>query len=146
LARRMKTAQQARARYTKGVTQAGPDYTAGIQNSSSWVEGALAAKQRRDTGLQQAIADGRIDAGIQNKGDAGWKTATLAKGPTNYTQSVATAGPAYEAGMNRAMQYQQAAQSATANMDTSTRAGRIAKMAAYVNAVADAAQQAKTGR
>jgi len=146
LARRMKTAQQARARYASRVTQAGPDYTAGIQNASSWVEGALNAKARRDAGLQQAIADGRIDAGIQNVGDAGWKSKTLAKGPTNYTQSVATAGPAYEQGMQKAMQFQQAAQAATASMDTSTRAGRIAKMAAYVNAVADAAQQAKTGR
>lgn len=133
-------------RYQKGVTQAGPEYKDGIQNAGSWVDGSMAAASRRDAGLQQAIADGRINRGIQATGDAGWKTKALAKGPTNYTQSVATARPAYERGMTRAQAYQQAAQAATANMDTSTRAGRIAKMAAYVNAVADAKEADRAGR
>lgn len=142
----MKTASQAREKYQRRVGAAGPDYTAGIQNAGSWVEGAIAAADRRNAGLQQAIADGRIDNGIREKGDAGWKTAALAKGPTNYTQSVAQAGPAYERGMSVAMQDQQAAQAALANMDRTTRAGRIAYAAAWQNFIADRAEQRKTGR
>ena len=142
----MKTAQQATDKYTKRVQQAGPDYTAGIQNSGSWVEGALAAAARRNAGLQQAIANGSIDRGIQNKGDGGWKTATLAKGPTNYTNSVQQAGPKYNAGMNKAMAFQQAAQSATANIDTSTQSGRLQKMMVWAQTVSQQAQAAKGGQ
>lgn len=142
----MKTASQAADKYQRRVTQAGPDYTAGVQGAGSWVEGATAAANRRNAGLQQAIADGRIDAGIVRKGDAGWKAATLAKGPTNYTNSVQNARPKYEAGMNRAMQYQQAAAAATGNIDTSTPAGREQKMLVWLQTVREQAQAAKTGR
>lgn len=146
MARKMKTAQQAGDKYQRRVTQAGPDYTQGVQNAGSWVDGALAAAGRRNVGLQQAISDGSIDAGIRNKGDAGWKTATLAKGPQNYTQSVQNARPKYEAGMNRAMQFQAAAAAATANIDTSTEAGREQKMMVWIQTVRDQARQARTGR
>lgn len=145
MARRMKTAQQAGDRYSKRVTQAGPDYTAGIQNASSWSEGALAAAPRRNAGLQQAIAEGRIDRGIQNVGDAGWKTKTLAKGPAAYTASVQTATPRYVAGMQKAMGFQQAAAAATASIDTSTRAGRLQKMAVWAQTVAEQSDAAKRG-
>jgi hypothetical protein len=141
--RKMKTVQQSGDKYQRGVTNAGPDYTAGIQNGSSWVEGATAASGRRNSGLQQAIADGRIDRGIARKGDAGWRAAALAKGPQNYTQSVARARPAYEAGMGKAMQYQQAAQAATANIDTSTPAGRLQKMMTWVETVRQQSEAAK---
>lgn len=142
----MKTAQQAGDKYNKRVTQAGPDYTAGIQNAGSWVEGALAASNRRNAGLQQAIANGTIDAGIQNKGDAGWKSATIAKGPTNYVNSVQNATPAYVAGMNKAMAYQQAAAQATAGIDTSTLEGRLQKQTVWARTVAQAKAQATGGR
>lgn len=145
MARRMKTAQQAADKYSSRVTQAGPDYTAGVQNAGSWQEGALAAAQRRNAGLQQAIASGAIDRGIQQTGDAGWKTKTLAKGPQNYTNSVATAKPAYLNGMTKAMGYQQQAQQATAGIDTSTLAGRLQKMMVHAQTVSDLAKQAKGG-
>lgn len=141
----MKSAQEAGDKYGTRVTGAGPDYTKGVQNASSWTEGALAAAPRRNAGLQAAIASGAIDRGIQATGDSGWKTKTLAKGPQNYTQSVAQAKPAYVQGMTQAMQYQQAAQQATAGMDTSTLEGRIAKSAAWQRAVAEAKRQAKGG-
>lgn len=145
MARRMKTAQQAADKYGTRVTQAGPDYTAGVQNAGSWVEGAIAAANRRNAGLQAAIASGSIDRGIQSTGDAGWKSKTLAKGPTNYTNSVQNAKPAYLNGMSRAMQFQQAAQQATAGIDTSTLAGRLQKAQVWAQTVAAQAAQAKGG-
>lgn len=146
MARRMKTPAQAADRYQKGVAGAGAAYTAGVQNSGDWAQGALDAAARRNAGLQQAIADGTIDAGIQATGTAGWRARTLAKGPQAYTQSTATARPRYEQGMNRAMQYQQNAAAATASIDTSTAAGRDQKMLAWINSVRDQARAAKTGR
>lgn len=146
MARKMKTAAQATERYKKGVQNAGPAYTQGIQNSGDWAQGALAAAARRDAGLMQAISDGTINAGITAKGTPGWRAAALAKGPTNYTQSVAQAGPKYEQGMNRAMQYQQNAASVTASIDTSTAAGRDQKMLAWVQSVREQARAAKSGR
>lgn len=146
MARKMKTAGQAADRYQKGVTNAGPDYTTGVQNAGSWVEGAIAAAPRRNAGLQRAISSGSIDAGIQRTGDAQWRQKTLAKGVNNYTASVQSARPKYEAGMNKAMQFQQNAQAATANIDTSTPQGRLNKMMAWVQSVSDQAQAAKAGK
>lgn len=145
MARKMKTPSMAADKYQRGVTNAGPDYTAGVQNSGSWVEGALGAAQRRNAGLQQAIQSGAIDKGIQKRGDASWRQATLSKGVQNYTQSVAQARPKYEAGMNKAMQFQQNAAAATANIDTSTPAGRTQKMVAWINSVREQAAAAKQG-
>lgn len=146
MARKMKTAAQAADRYQKGVSGAGTAYTQGVQNSGDWEQGAIAAAARRNQGLMDAISSGSIDAGITRKGTAGWRQATLAKGPQNYTQSVSTARPKYEQGMNRAMQYQQNAAAATANIDTSTPAGRDQKMLAWINSVREQARTAKTGR
>lgn len=142
----MKTAAQSTDRYKKGVAGAGPDYTKGIQDAGSWAQGSHDAAARRDAGLQQAIAEGRIDRGIDRVGDAGWKAKTLAKGPQNYTQSTATAGPAYQRAAEINMQDQQSAAAALASMDTSTRQGRIAKSAAWQNYVADQAAARKSGR
>lgn len=146
MARRMKTAAQSRERYQKGVSGAGTAYTQGIQNSGDWAEGALQAAQRRNQGLLDAINDGRIDQGITNRGTQGWRAAALAKGPQNYTQSVQTAGPKYEAGMQIAMQYQAQAASETASIDTSTEAGRDQKMLQWAQSVRRQARARKTGR
>ena len=146
MARRMKTAAQAADRYQKGVQGAGAAYTAGVQNSGDWAQGALDAANRRNAGLMEAINSGAIDQGITNRGTPGWRQATLAKGPTNYVQSTATARPKYEQGMQRAMQYQQNAAAATASIDTSTASGRDQKMLAWINSVRDQAKAAKTGR
>lgn len=146
MARRRKTNAEAADRYGKGVGAAGPAYTAGIQKAGSWVEGSIAASARRDAGLQQAIAEGRINRGIQDKGDAAWKAAAQGKGAQAYTQSVANARPKYEAGMNRAAAYQQAGDAAVAGMDNSTLEGRLAIMVTRARAVAQAKQAALSGR
>lgn len=146
MARKMKTAAQATDRYKKGVSGAGTAYTQGVQNSGDWEQGALASSARRNAGLLDAINNGTIDAGISRRGTAGWRAATLAKGPQNYTQSVQTAGPKYQAGMERAMSYQAQAQAETANIDTSTEAGRDQKMLAWAQSVRRQARAAKQGR
>lgn len=132
-----KSQADAQDKFQRRVAQAGPDYQKGVQNASNWSANAQAAAPRRNAGLQQAIADGRIDAGIARTGDAGWKSATLGKGVNNFTQAAAKAGAKYAAGYGRLVGYLNAAQQATANMDTSTRAGRIAKASAWQQIVGE---------
>ncbi|MEO7002003.1 MAG: hypothetical protein ABI068_09260, partial [Ktedonobacterales bacterium] len=118
----------------------------GVQNATGWAENAVAAGARRNAGLQRAIADGRIDVGIQRTGDQGWKTATVAKGVPAWTANTPKAAAKYQAGMQRVYGYLQAAQQATAGMDTTTVEGRIAKAAAWQRVVSEQAQAAKAGR
>lgn len=140
-----KSAADAAEKFSRRVSQAGPDYQKGVQNASNWAANARAAKARRDAGLQAAIADGRIDAGIDRVGDAGWKSATLAKGVSNFTAAATKAKDRYAAGYARLLGFLSAAQSATANMDTSTREGRIAKMGAWARVVGQQSDAHKTG-
>lgn len=139
----MKSPAESQAKWQRRVGQATQDYQTGIQNASGWADAAQAAGARRDAGLQQAIADGRINAGIARTGDAGWKSKTLAKGPAAWTQGVQNAGAAYLAGANKNAQYQQAAAAATANIDTTTLAGRLQKAQVWQQTVAEQANAAK---
>lgn len=146
MAGKMKTPDQAASKYARRVQGAAQDYQQGVQQATGWAANSLAAAPRRNAGLQAAIANGTIDRGIQNTGDAGWQAATLAKGPAAWTASVAKAQPAYQAGMTKAMSYQQAAQAATAGIDTSTLAGRLQKAQVWAQTVAHQAAAAKGGR
>ena len=138
-----KSAADAQEKFTRRVGQAGPDYQKGVQNATNWSANAQAAAPRRNAGLQRAIAAGTIDAGIARVGDAGWKSATLAKGVANFTANAQKAGARYAAGYQRLLGFLQAAQSATANMDTSTRAGRLAKAQEWGRIVGEASDSAK---
>lgn len=141
-----KSQADAQDKFSRRVAAAGPDYQKGVQNANNWAANAQAAAPRRNAGLQRAIANGSIDAGIARKGDAGWKAATLAKGVTNFTGAAAKAAQAYGAGYAKLVGYLQAAQAQTQNMDTSTRAGRLAKAAEWGRIVGEAADAAKAGR
>jgi len=63
-----------------------------------WEKETLAAKERRDAGLREAIADGRIDRGIRKSGLEGWRKATVTKGPARWAEGVTLAEPDYKAG------------------------------------------------
>jgi len=140
-----KTPQAATDKWQRRVAQAGQDYATGIQNATGWADKSVAAAGRRNAGLQSAIANGTIDAGIQRTGDAGWKTKTVAKGPANWTSGVAKAAPAMLAGQQRLSGYLAAADAAVANMPTDTPEQRAQKSMTYQLAVHRAAQAAKTG-
>lgn len=115
------------AKWQRNVSQAQQYFQSGVQRATGWAEGAIAAGPRRDAGLQQAIADGRIDAGIRRVGDGGWKQATITKGVANWTAAVAKSGDKFSAGLSKVYAMLDAAQAATANIDTSTIEGRLEK-------------------
>lgn len=140
-----KSPQAATDKWQRRVAMAGQDYAAGIQNATGWAQNSQAAAGRRNAGLQQAIANGTIDAGIQRTGDAGWKTKTVAKGPANWTAGVAKAQAAMLSGQQRLAGYLAAADAAVANMPRDTVDQRTARAQAYQLAVHRAAQAAKSG-
>lgn len=133
------------AKWQRNTSNAQQYYQAGVQRATGWAEAAVAAGPRRDAGLQQAIADGRINAGIQRVGDAGWKTKTLAVGPANWSAAVQRSGDAMAKGMQTVYGMLQAAQSATSGIDTSTFEGRMSKMVEHARAMHEQAVARKRG-
>lgn len=138
-----KTEAQATDKWKRNTAAAGQYYQQGIQNATGWADKATQASNRRNAGLQQAIANGTIDAGIRRTGDQGWKNKTLAKGPQAWQAGVAAGAGAYAQGIAKAMQDQSAADQAVAGMDTSTVEGRVAMAAARALAAHRSAQQRK---
>lgn len=133
------------SKWKSRVAQSGSYYQAGVNNPQvDWAGPAVAAAPRRNAGLQAAIADGRIDAGIQRAGTAKWRANTLAKGVSAWTNNTPNAAAQYQAGMTRVYGYFTQADQATANMPTTTRADRIAKASAFLDAVGSAADAYKS--
>lgn len=79
--------QQFVTNWQQGTQAAQPKYSQGIQNSQDWAGPTVNAIPQMVAGIQQAFQDGRIAAGINNLGTAGWRTATLAKA-SNWYQGV----------------------------------------------------------
>ena len=138
-----KTPAEALQKWQQRVSGAQQYYQQGVQNSKDWAAAAQAAGPARDAGLQQAIATGSIDRGIQRLGTAGWRSKTLAKGPQNWASAVASAGPAYMTGIQRAYTYLDQADAAVANMPRGGFADNVQRMVTYVTTVHQAAQQYK---
>lgn len=142
-----KTVQQAADKWAQRVSQSGQFYQAGVNNSAvDWAGPAVAAADRRNAGLQQAISDGRIDAGIQRAGTAKWRANTIAKGVAAWTTNTPKAAPAFAAGLTKVYNYFSAADSVVANMPRTTREQRIARASAFLREVGNQADAAKAGR
>jgi hypothetical protein len=133
----------AAAKFQRRIGQAGQDYTAGVQKAQGWASAAMAAKPRRDAGLQAAIANDSINKGIQNAGDAKWRANALAKGAPAWVAAAPRAAANYQSAVGKVFGYLANAQTATASMDTSTVQGRIAKAGAYQLSMHQQAQAAK---
>lgn len=126
-------------RWQQGTATAQQRYTQGVQTSKDWATLAVAAAPARNAALQQAIASGAIDRGIQKIGTAGWRAKTLAKGPQNWLTGVQASGAAYTAGVQRLYGYLDTADNAVANMPRGSFAENMARMQAYVTSVHDSA-------
>jgi hypothetical protein len=107
----VKTAQQAATNWSGSSTRAATAYSDGVQQTTAdWASLATAAVPRMVQGFNEAAASGRIQAGIQAVGTAGWKSATVAKsnnfitgfqaGASNYSAAAAKFIPAIQAGVS----------------------------------------------
>lgn len=142
-----KSVSDAVAKWQQRVSQSGQFYTAGVQNPGvDWAGPAVAAGARRDAGLQQAMADGRIDAGIQRAGTAKWRANAISKGAQAWTTNTPKAAPAFSAGLQRVYGYFNAADQAVASMPRDTREQRIARASEFLRTVGSQADAFKSGR
>lgn len=128
MARTRPSAQQVADKTVKNAQAAGPYYQTGVQNATGWLEASLAAADRRNAGLQRAIAEGTIDAGLQRAGDATWKAATLGRGVANWTNAMSspTVKQRIAQGAQTNMSMIAAVDSATASMPRDTLEQRLA--------------------
>jgi hypothetical protein len=75
------TPQQIAAKWAAGVTNGVENYRAGVAAVSvAPTESAIAAIPRYVEGVNRAVADGRVEAGLRRVTLADWQRATLDKG------------------------------------------------------------------
>lgn len=142
-----KTVAQAASKWQSRVAGAQQYYSDGVQNSKDWAAAALEAAPARNAALQAAISSGSIDRGISRVGTAGWRSKTLAKGPTAWMQAVSspTGLQAYTSGLQRAYGYLDQADAAVSSLPRGGYANNRARMLAYIDAVHSASEAYKAG-
>lgn len=139
-----KSIQDAVSKWQTRVAASGQFYQQGVSNPNvDWAGPAVAAADRRNAGLQRAIAEGRIDAGIQRAGTAKWRSGAQSKGVAAWTANTPKAAPLYQQGLTKVYGYFNAADAAVANMPRTTRAERIARAGAFLESVGAQADAAK---
>lgn len=145
MARQRMSEAEIAAKWKRRATGAQQDYQRGVQGATGWAEGALNAVPRTHAGLQQAIAENRIAAGVQRAGDSKWKNATVTRGVANYASGI-TAGEAnMAAGARRVLSMLSEADAATAGIDTTTLEGRLEKARVHALTMSQAAARQKRG-
>lgn len=91
----MKTAQQMADKFTRALADSGKAFTEGIQGvTRSPAEAAIAAAPKYESRIQEAIREGRYQAGLQGVSLEGWKQAAKA-GASKLTSSAQQAGQKY---------------------------------------------------
>lgn len=76
----MKTAQQAAANWAASAGRAASDWAQGVQNySGDWAGATVSQQAILLQNVTQAISSGAWAAGVQRRGTAGWKAATVSK-------------------------------------------------------------------
>ncbi len=89
-------------KYTKRASAAMGDYQAAIRATppATWETHSKAAADSWQSGVAQAVAEGRYSAGIDGKG-AKWLRKAGDVGPQRYQTGVTAAGPDFMAGFQR---------------------------------------------
>jgi hypothetical protein len=99
----VKTAQQAAANWVASQGRAQSAWTAGVESySGDWAGATVAQEAALLQNVTQAITQGRWRAGVQAKGTAGWKQATVARA-ANFGTGFSAGAPAQAASINKIM-------------------------------------------
>lgn len=76
----MKTAAQAAQNWVNSAGRAAADYQAGVeQYSGDWAGATVRQQSVLQSNWNQSVTSGRWAAGVNRRGTAGWKSATVAK-------------------------------------------------------------------
>ena len=85
----MKTANVAGTKWQVRTANAGPDYLAGVNNTTKdQAAAAIAAKSAWQAGLTAAFAAGAFEKGLSRSGKQGWQAGVQQKGEANYSTGV----------------------------------------------------------
>ena len=140
------TAQQIYDNWKAGIQAKSGNYKTGVQNGNDWAAAATApdAVSARNAGLQRAISEGTIDAGIQRLGSANYKNITLAKSGNwlNAVNSPTTAQKAVS-GFGKLLGFLQGAQNAISSTPRGGIDANLQRMVTHARSMHDQAQAAK---
>lgn len=137
------TVQEFVNRWQQGTTGAQQRYTQGVQNSADWAGNTVAALPQMFQGLQAAMADGRIERGINGLGTAQWRNITLAKAGNWITGvSSPTAVQHMQAGATRLYTMLDTAQASINTMPRGDINQNIQRMVAFSNSMHASKQNA----
>ncbi|MGH6954020.1 MAG: hypothetical protein ACREGL_07555 [Alphaproteobacteria bacterium] len=96
---RVKTSSAAAAKWARRASSASGEYQTGVEAATGWQAAAVAAQPNYETGVTAAIGRKAYGKGVNRVGDAGWKKATIDKGPMRFSQGVGVGEPAYATGV-----------------------------------------------
>lgn len=87
------------SKWANRSSAASGEYASGVQSPKRpWAASAAAAKDVHAQAIQEAIAEGRYEKGINKAGDAAWSQGVQNKGRTRYQQGVTVAQTKYQTG------------------------------------------------
>ena len=141
-----RTAKEAADRRSRKIAVSASEYEEGVKNPrNDWATRVKETEGKRDQGLKEAIADGRITKGAQACGTAKQIQKTVEKGVPNWqTQATSDeANTAYENSMDSVVKCVDWAKAQVAKMPEATRAQRIAKSAAYQTKMGECMDKAR---
>lgn len=85
----MRTASQSARRWSEGAAASTGRYVEGAQQTTKdQSAAAIAAKPLYQQGIQEALAQGRYEKGLQKSGKSGWLRGINEKGAANYGTGV----------------------------------------------------------
>lgn len=86
-------------KWVRRAGQASSDYKAGVTSPRrSWAEATVEAKDAQAEGVQNAIANGSFEKGVQKAGNSKWARKATTVGAQRFGPGVAAAKGDYEAG------------------------------------------------
>lgn len=86
-------------KWRRRVQGAGPDYQKGVATTTKdWAANTEAAEDSYNSGVQEAIAQGRFARGVREAGTGKWRRKIDSVGAQRWPQGVGAAGPDFEKG------------------------------------------------
>jgi len=132
-----KTPEQIVRKYQTRVSQAGPDYQAGVQSPTrEWLEGYRAGARRMESELIRALQEGRHLRGAAAKADR-WRQRVLAIGVQRYTQAAQVAAEGFAKVAADLLAAGEAARNAAYALPDTTQEERLQRAVAAMRAISE---------
>jgi len=130
-----KTPDQITRKFQARVSQAGPDYQAGVSAPSrEWLEGYRAGSRRMEAELLRALQEGRHLRGAAANADK-WRNRVLTVGVQRYTQAAQVAAEGYAKKAADILAAAEAARNAAQALPDTSLEERLQRAAAAMRAI-----------